>query len=246
MVHQLVQRLGVRPKGEGRRVVVASRRGVDGLGHAPAVVGEQRVGGGDDGGRAAVVDLEVVGAGAGEVPVEVDEPVGAGAGVAVDGLVVVADAEHVGGGSGHQADEQEMGRGQVLELVDQHQAAGPPGGAAGGRFGQEDLDGPDDLFVEVDQVAVVEDGPVAGEHLGEPLHVAAEVLLDRRGRAQAQARRRQGLDPGGERVGHGLAAGLDQVRQDAADLAFVDHRAPGSTGAAGTARCRCRWPAPGC
>src|SRR5438045_2206224 len=64
--------------------------GVDRLGDAATVVGEQGAGGVDDFGRAAVVDLEVIRCRAGEVAAVVDQEAGVGAGVAVDHLVVVA------------------------------------------------------------------------------------------------------------------------------------------------------------
>ncbi len=64
----------------------------------PAVVGEQVPGAVDDGRRAAIVDLEGVLGGAGEEAPVVDQVLRRGAGVAVDDLVVVADAEDVVGG----------------------------------------------------------------------------------------------------------------------------------------------------
>ena len=84
----------------------------------------------DDAAGAAVVDLQRVVAGTGEDVGEVDQPAGIGAVVAVDRLVVVADAEHRAVGPGEQADEQQVGRREVLELVDQQQPAGALGGVA--------------------------------------------------------------------------------------------------------------------
>ena len=52
---------------------------------------------------------------------------GIGTGVAVDDLVVVADAEAVVARGGQEPDEQEVGRGQVLELVDEQVPAARPG-----------------------------------------------------------------------------------------------------------------------
>ena len=108
-------------------------------------------GGADHLHRAAVVDLQgVVGRGR-EEAVEVDQEVGVGAGVAVDDLVVVAHAEHVEGGRGQQPQEQDVGRREVLELVDQEVAAAGLGPAPEVAVGQEQLDGAVDLLVEVDR-----------------------------------------------------------------------------------------------
>jgi hypothetical protein len=87
-------------------------------------VGEQGAGGAHDGGRAPVIDPQLVEGGTGEVAGVVDEEARIGAGVAVDDLVVVADAEDVGGRAGDQAQEEEVGGGEVLELVDE-QRPGP-------------------------------------------------------------------------------------------------------------------------
>ena len=107
-------------------------------------------GGVDDGDRAAVVDLERVVGGAGEQAGEVEEEAGIGAGVAVDDLVVVAHAEHVEPGRGQQAEQEHVGRREVLELVDEQVAAAglrPPPAVA---VAQQELDGAVDLLVEVD------------------------------------------------------------------------------------------------
>ena len=94
------------------------------LGDPAVVVAEQRAGAVDDLDRAAVVDGERVRRGAREQLGVVDEERRVGAGVAVDALVVVADAEHVERRQGQQAQQQDVGRGEVLELVDQQVAAG--------------------------------------------------------------------------------------------------------------------------
>ena len=71
--------------------------GPDVLGHPHVVVGEQRGGGRGDRRRAAVVHLEGVLRRAGEVRARSRRGTAGRADVSVDGLVVVADAEHVGG-----------------------------------------------------------------------------------------------------------------------------------------------------
>ena len=60
---------------------------------------------------------------AGEVAVVVDEELGVGARVAVDHLVVVADAEHVVGGRGDEPQHEQLRGREVLELVDEQVAA---------------------------------------------------------------------------------------------------------------------------
>ena len=92
--------------------------GADGLGDPALVPGEQPGCGVDDADRAAVVHFEGVVGGAGEVLVVVDQEARVGAGVAVDDLVVVADAVDLPGGTRQQAHQQQVGRGQFLELVE--------------------------------------------------------------------------------------------------------------------------------
>ena len=135
-------------------------------------------------GRAAVVDLERVVGRAGEVGGEVDEEVGVGAGVAVDDLVVVADAEHVvararrraaraagarGGGPGTR---RRAGAGTRVARAPR---------SAGSR--QSASTAPRDLPVEVDRVVVFETVAVVLVHRGEAFDVAA--LRARRARGSA-------------------------------------------------------------
>ena len=129
---------------------------------------QQPVGGIDDAVGAAVVDLERMVAGAGEEVGEVDQPRRVGAVVAVDRLVVVADAEHDELGAGEQPHEQEVGGREVLELVDEQHPAGPLRRATGDRVGEQHLDGAEDLLVEVDRPRPVEREPVAREHRAKP------------------------------------------------------------------------------
>ena len=114
-----------RPSSVDRPAAAVGAGGADHLGDPPAVVPQQRVGGARRRRRAAVVDLQRMVAGAGEERGEVDQPAGIGAVVAVDRLVVVAHAEHRAVGPGEQPDEQQVGRREVLELVDEQQPAGP-------------------------------------------------------------------------------------------------------------------------
>ena len=100
------------------RVVVGLGRD-DLLVDAAPVVREQVAGRVDDRRRAAVVGVERVVRAAGEVAVVVDEELGVGARVAVDDLVVVADAEHVVGGRGDEPQHEQLRGREVLELVDE-------------------------------------------------------------------------------------------------------------------------------
>ncbi len=130
----------------------------------------------DHGGCAAVVHLEGVGGPAGEPRREVDEEAGVGTGVSVDDLVVVAHAEHVERGPGDEADEQHVGRREVLELVDQEVAVAGLDPSAQAAVAEEGLDGRGDLLVEVDDAAPLELGPVGVDHVGQARDVAAVGL----------------------------------------------------------------------
>ena len=121
------------------------------FGDPAPVVGQQRGGGADHRRRAAVVDLERMVARAGEEVVVADQPVGRGAGEAVDRLVVVAHTEDGQIGRGQQPDEQEVRGREVLELVDQQQPAGALGRGPYVGLGEQDLDGAGDLLVEVER-----------------------------------------------------------------------------------------------
>ena len=127
-------------------------------------------------GRAAVVDLERVVGGTGEVAREADEELRGGTRVAVDDLVVVADPEAVVAGGGQQPDHQQVGRGQVLELVDQQAPAPGLCRRPGLGVGDEDLDGPVDLLVEVDRPELGQRRPVAVESLGDARRVGHGLL----------------------------------------------------------------------
>ena len=95
-------------------------RSPDRLGEALAVGGDEPRGGVDDGARATVVrgEHDAVGvrvrAGEAQDPAHIGEPPG------VDRLVVVADDEEVVLRRGQEADEPELRRVDVLELVDAH------------------------------------------------------------------------------------------------------------------------------
>ena len=190
---------------------------------AVPVVREQHARPVDDDRRAAVVDLERVVGGTGEEAGEVDEEVGIGARVAVDHLVVVADAEHVERGRGDQPDEQQVGGAQVLELVDQqvpalalHRAR-----AARGR-GSSASTAP--AICPSKSIAPSRSSAVAVEvvHRGEPVDVAP-LALHVRGGAQPELHLLQRLEVGAERVGVGAEPELEVGLDALADGPLVEH-----------------------
>ena len=189
------------------------------------VVAEQRAGAVDDLDRAAVVHGQRVRDGAREQPLVVDEERRVGAGVAVDALVVVADAEHVERRQRQQAHEQDVGRREVLELVDEEVAARALHRAAERAVGEQHLDGAVDLLVEVDRAAPGELLAERREQLGQARDVVARRLDDLR-IGEPEADRRQPLDVRADRVGVGpsLALAGEQRVDEAAHLGLVDHR----------------------
>ena len=115
-------------------------------------------------------------AGAGEQAPVVDQEARVGAGVAVDGLVVVTDPEHVEAGERQQAEQQHVGRREVLELVDEEVPARALDRAPERAVAEQDDERGVDLVVEVDGVAPSELIAEGREHLGQPRHVVAPGL----------------------------------------------------------------------
>ena len=162
-------------------------------------------------------------AGAGEQRAVVDEEPGVGAGVPVDALVVVADAEHVEGRQAEQADQQDVGRREVLELVDEEVPAASLHLGTERAVGEHRLDGRVDLLVEVDDATVAQGRAEAGEQLAEPVDVVAR-RLDLLRVAQSEADRRQRLEVRADRVDVRPPATMpgQQRVDEPANLAFVD------------------------
>ncbi len=201
---------------------------MDRLGDAVSVVAEQGASAVDDRGRAPVVDREVVAAGAGKEIGVVDQPRGGGACVAVDGLVIVADPEHVGLGPCQQPHQQHMGRGEILELVDEHDLARPSGGSPSLGISAQDLDGAEDLLVEVEEAMAGQGLAVSRDDGGKVTDIAAELLLDHLRRPQAEPGRGERFEIHRHRIGHHLTAGRDELVEQAADVRFVDHLGAGA------------------
>jgi hypothetical protein len=161
-------------------------------------------------------------AGAREQRREVDQPGGVGAVVAVDRLVVVAHAEHGAAGCRQQPDQQQVGRREVLELVDQHDATRPLRDPSSRRVSQQDEQRPVDLVVEVDRAAPLEGRAVRGPGGGEAVDVTVVATLDLLGFDEAEADHGERLDPRSDRVAVAAAGEVDQVADDAPDVGFVD------------------------
>ena len=116
----------------------------------------------------------------GYVVIELDQPLGRGAGVAVDRLIVVAHREDRQRRAGEETQQQHVRRRQVLELVDQQDFAATLGRDTNVGFAEHDLDRTIDLFVEIDLTVIGEVSAVIGEEVGESVEVTLIVPLDQR------------------------------------------------------------------
>ena len=218
-------------EGGVRRTTGTAGAGNDLLGYAMPVVREQVGGRLHHRGRAPVVDVKQMAGRAGEPALVLDQPAGRRSRVAVDGLVVVAHAEGLGPRAREQADHQHMGGREVLELIHQQHSAHSAGCGPGGRVGEQHVDGPHDLVVEVDDASLLQRLGVSRSQVREALNVRGVVELDRGRVAQSQPRSAQSLQPCRQRVGHGPAptAGrplLYQAVQQVAHFPLVDHLYP--------------------
>ena len=164
-------------------------------------------------------------AGAGEQRVVVDEERRVGTGVAVDALVVVADAEDVELGQREQPQQQHVRRGEVLELVDEQVPARALHVASEHPVGEQRLDGAVHLLVEVDRAALGQRGAVGGEQLHQPRDVVAR-RFDLVGVAQSEAHRCEPFEVRTDRVDVGAtgpAAGEERL-DEAAGVALLEER----------------------
>ena len=117
---------------------------------APGPAGQDGVGHGQHLRGRPVVLLQPDEPGAGKVTAEVDEKAGVGAGEAVDGLVVVAHDAEVAPVAQPEADEPELGRVHVLELVDEEVPVAPADDGGELRIVFESIGQPPQEIVEVD------------------------------------------------------------------------------------------------
>ncbi len=188
---------------------------------ASPVVREEVAGRGDDRFRAAVVRRQRVVRTAGEVAVVVDQELGVGARVAVDHLIVVADAEHVVRGRGDEAEQQQLRGREVLELVDEKMARLALERGAHVGCAQQRFDRAVDLLVVIDRSIGVQLVAVLLEHRPEAGDVVAlgfdHVRVD-----ESQPDLAQRVDVG--RVHVGVRARLDRYEclDATAHLPLVD------------------------
>ena len=161
-------------------------------------------------------------AGTREHVAELDQPGRVGAVVAVDGLVVVADAEHGRVGPGQEAHQQNVRRGEVLELVDQQQPTRPLRCGAGRGVAQEQLDGFENLLVVIDGTGPCQVLSIAGERLGETVDLSLVAALDPCRIEEPEACKGERLQPGGDGVGVAHPWELDEAADDPAHFGLVD------------------------
>ena len=155
------------------------------LARAAPVVGDEVVGGLEDGRRGAVVLLQLEDGGAGEAHLEVEDVAQPRPAPGVDGLVVVPHDEEVAVPARELLDEGHLDAVGVLELVDQdvEEALGVRAERLG--LALEELDGAQEEVVEVEGVVALEGLVVIGVEL-------RRHALDR---VAGQARRLRGRDP---------------------------------------------------
>ena len=101
-------------------------------------------------------------------------------------------------GHGREAHQQHVGRGEVLELVDEEVAVLGLHGSAQRTVAQEGLDGAEDLLVEVDGAPPAQLLTVGPVRRGEAGHVV-ELGLDLLRPTQAQPDEREPIQVGRER-----------------------------------------------
>jgi hypothetical protein len=71
-----------------------------------------------------------------------------------------------------------MGGGEILELVDEHDLARPSGGSPSLGISAQDLDGAEDLLVEVEEAMAGQRFAVSRYDGGKVTDIAAELPLD--------------------------------------------------------------------
>ncbi len=176
----------------------------------------------DDARRTPVVDRQGVRGRSREVAVEVDEIFGRRTGVAVNNLVVVAHPKTVVGRCGQEPDQQEVGRIEILEFIDEEITAFGLGHAPRLRIPKEDLERTVDLLVEIHRTEVGQRRPIASESLGDARSIG-HGLFHQFGCRQSQPNGGESLEVRGHRVGVGLAADLDLTLQQVPDGRLLEH-----------------------
>ena len=151
--------------GERRDGAVGHRR--PGRGHVGRSEGGR--GGRHDLGRAPVVGVEVDDLEPGDHVGQRGEQSGVGAVPPVDGLVRVADGAQVGAAAHECVHQAELRRVDVLELVDGQVPVAPVGLLGEGGVVEQQVGGPQQHVVEVEEAAPGEAVLVVGERLGHPV-----------------------------------------------------------------------------
>ncbi|MEA3219929.1 MAG: hypothetical protein OZX49_01025 [Immundisolibacter sp.] len=155
------------------------------LAQALAVVGDQGIGGGQDGAGGAVVLFQADDLDVRELALELAHVLHLGAAPAVDGLVVVADREQAGVRPGEVAQPGVLQGVGVLELVDQDVPEAPPVVVAQHRLLHPQFVRAQQQFAKVHHAAALAGGLVAAVQLGQHgavgkalrVHVAGALAL---------------------------------------------------------------------
>ncbi len=209
------------------RPIDCINRRCDRLVDPPIVVREEVPSRGNNGDRTSVVDLQGMRIGPREDPVVIDEIARVGACISVDRLIVIADTEYVELWRCKESDEEQIGAGEVLELVDEHVPASVLPSVPEFRIGEQRLDRTVDLFVEVGFVPPDQSLPVALVHSCEVRNVITSALNSGR-RSQGDADLRQGFDVRTDRVRVGSPGSLDDPVEDGSHVPFVDQAHSGA------------------
>ena len=135
-----------------------------------------------------------------KVPDKINQPARVGAVVAVDRLIIVADPEHSSAPSGEQANHQQVGWCEILELIDEEHTADTLGGAPGLRLRQQHFNRSIDLIVEIDRALTFHRRSKMWPHLDQPGDVTAVTPLDFSWLDQTEPDQAQCVEPTGERV----------------------------------------------
>ena len=174
--------------------------------------------------RASVVHRQWMRRGARKQFSEIHQKRRVGAGMAVDHLVVVADAKHVELGGAEETNHKHMGRGEVLELVDEEVAKPCLCLAAKLTIGQETLNCPVNLLIKVDQLTFFQLTTEQTKRVGQSGHIVAFLFSVVRIN-EAHADTREAFEIGADRIG--VAAAFRRGHEsfnNAPHVALFGHR----------------------